>query len=110
MYARQTTLGKDGYARNYKKLGRQFLPGMVLVNLSVGTREDLAAAGEFVEVSPDGLDPIAPGEQVELVAGDIRDEDLALRAARGADAIVHFAANTGVMPSVEDPRGDCMSN
>ena len=24
--------------------------------------------------------------------------------------IVHFAANTGVMPSVEDPRADCMSN
>ena len=141
MYARQTTLSKDGYVRNYKKLGRQFLPGVVLVNwlitggcgfigtaltrslteegghavrvvdnLSVGTREDLAAAGEFVEVSSDGLGPIAPGEQVELVAGDISDEDLALRAARGADIIVHFAANTGVMPSVEDPRGDCMSN
>jgi UDP-glucose 4-epimerase len=47
---------------------------------------------------------------VELVVGDIRDEDLALRAAAGADVIVHFAANTGVMPSVEDPRGDCMSN
>src|SRR5215218_10308958 len=31
-------------------------------------------------------------------------------AARGVDVIVHFAANTGVMPSVEDPRGDCMSN
>src|SRR5215212_6645417 len=101
MYAWQTTLGKDGYARNYKKLGRQFLPGVVLVNwlitggcgfigtalirslteegghavrvvdnLSVGTREDLAAAGEFVEVSPDGLYPIAPGEQVELVASN----------------------------------------
>src|ERR687890_365411 len=49
----------------------------VVDNLSVGTREDLAAAGEFVEVSPDGLDPIAPGEQIELVAGDIKDEDLA---------------------------------
>jgi UDP-glucose 4-epimerase len=82
----------------------------VVDNLSVGTREDLAAAGDFVEASSDGLGPIAPGEQVELVAGDITDEDLALRAARGADVIVHFAANTGVMPSVEDPRGDCMSN
>ncbi|HVD34151.1 MAG TPA: NAD-dependent epimerase/dehydratase family protein, partial [Rubrobacter sp.] len=81
----------------------------VVDNLSVGTREDLAAAGDFVEVSSDGLDPIGSGEQVELVAGDITDEDLALRAALGADVIVHFAANTGVMPSVEDPRGDCMS-
>ncbi len=82
----------------------------VVDNLSVGTREDLAAAGDFVEASSDGLGPIAPGEPIELVAGDITDEDLALRAARGADVIVHFAANTGVMPSVEDPRGDCMSN
>ena len=82
----------------------------VVDNLSVGTREDLAAAGDFVEVSSDGPGPIASGGQVELLAGDITDKDLALRAARGADVIVHFAANTGVMPSVEDPRGDCMSN
>ena len=82
----------------------------VVDNLSVGKREDLAAAGEFVEVSSDELGPIDPGGKVELVAGDIMDDDLALCAAQGADAIVHLAANTGVMPSVEDPRGDCMSN
>src|SRR3712207_9424446 len=51
-----------------------------------------------------------PDSPVELLVGDILDEELALRAARGADVIVHFAANTGVMPSVEDPRADCMSN
>jgi UDP-glucose 4-epimerase len=50
------------------------------------------------------------GETVELVVGDILDEGLALRAAEGADVIVHLAANTGVMPSIEDPRADCMSN
>src|SRR5215207_5799947 len=82
----------------------------VVDNFSVGTREDLAAAGDFVEVSSDGLGPVGSDGQVELVAGDLTDEDLALRAARDADVIVHLAANTGVMPSVEDPRGDCMSN
>ncbi len=82
----------------------------VVDNLSVGTREDLAAAGDFVEVSAGELGPMVSGEHLELVAGDITDDDLALRAAKGADVIVHFAANTGVMPSVEDPRGDCMSN
>ena len=82
----------------------------VVDNFAVGTREDLAAASDFVEVSPDGLAPMASIGRTELVAGDITDDDLALRAARGADVIVHFAANTGVMPSVEDPRADCMSN
>jgi UDP-glucose 4-epimerase len=82
----------------------------VVDNLSVGTREDLAAASGFAEVSPGEIGPMASGEGVELVAGDIKDEELALRAAEGADVIVHLAANTGVGPSVEDPRGDCVSN
>jgi len=78
----------------------------VVDNLVVGTREDLASVCEFTEGSGEG--PISPG--VELVVGDILDEELALRAAEGADVIVHLAANTGVMPSVEDPRSDCMMN
>src|SRR5215213_10847396 len=82
----------------------------VVDNFAVGTREDLAAASDFVDISTEEPGPISSGERVELVAGDITDEDLALRAAEGADVIVHFAANTGVMPSVEDPRADCMSN
>ena len=142
MYARQTTIDKDGYAsNNNRKLGRRSLPNAVLVNwlvtggcgfigtalirtltqegghsvrvvdnLAVGTREDLAAASDFVEASPEEPGPISPGGRVELLVGDIKDEDLALRAAEGADVIVHLAANTGVMPSVEDPRADCMSN
>lgn len=48
--------------------------------------------------------------EVELVVGDIRDEDLAVKACRGMDAVVHLAANTGVIPSIEDPRGDCTTN
>ena len=82
----------------------------VVDNLAVGTREDLAAAGDFVEVSSEDLGPMPSGAPVDLVVGDITDEGLALRAAEGADVIVHLAANTGVMPSVEDPRADCMSN
>ena len=142
MYARQTTIDKDGYASNNNRmLGRRSLPDADLVNwlvtggcgfigtalirtltqegghsvrvvdnLAVGTREDLAAASDFVEVSPEEPGPISPGGRVELLVGDIKDEDLALRAAERADVIVHLAANTGVMPSVEDPRADCMSN
>ena len=81
----------------------------VVDNLAVGTREDLAAVCEFVEASPADVGPMNSAP-VELVAGDILDEDLALRAAGGADVIVHLAANTGVAPSVEDPRSDCLAN
>ena len=80
----------------------------VVDNLTVGDRDDLAAAAEFVEKEdPGAIDPAGP---VELVVGDITDEGLALRAAEGADVIVHLAANTGVLPSVENPRADCRTN
>jgi UDP-glucose 4-epimerase len=82
----------------------------VVDNLAVGTREDLSAVCEFVEASPAEVGPTVSGSPVELVVGDILDEELALRAAEGSDVIVHLAANTGVAPSVEDPRGDCLAN
>jgi UDP-glucose 4-epimerase len=82
----------------------------VLDNLTVGTREDLAAVCEFRETAADSVDAVSSDEDVELVAGDIMDADLALRVARGADVVVHLAANTGVGPSVENPRADCVTN
>ncbi len=83
----------------------------VIDDLSAGTREDLARAGRFIERPPADIDPMPSGSPpVELVAGDILEERLALRAAEGADVIVHLAANTGVAPSVEDPRRDCLVN
>ena len=42
----------------------------------------------------------------DLVVGDVRDADALAAAARGAYAVVHLAARTGVVDSVEDPRGD----
>lgn len=83
----------------------------VLDDLSVGTREDLRFVGDFTETKPGDLGSMAdePGS-LELVVGDILDEDLAIKAAEGADVIVHLAANTGVAPSVENPRKDCFSN
>jgi UDP-glucose 4-epimerase len=82
----------------------------VVDNLTVGTREDLGTVCDFVENGEDEIYPVPPDGPVELVAGDIRDGGLAVKAAAGADAIVHLAANTGVAPSVEDPRADCESN
>src|SRR5918998_4473119 len=82
----------------------------VVDNLAVGTREDLGAVCEFGETYPADVGPMASGSPVELVVGDILDEELALRVCEGADVIVHLAANTGVAPSVEDPRADCLAN
>jgi len=47
---------------------------------------------------------------VELIVGDIMDDQLALTVSQGCDIIVHFAANTGVGPSVENPRADMLAN
>lgn len=77
----------------------------VIDNLSVGSRDDLGEVCEFSE----GLAKLGSGS-VQLVVGDILDEEQAMRCCDGIDVIVHFAANTGVAPSVENPRMDCMTN
>ena len=84
----------------------------VVDNLAVGTRDDLSPVADFVETAPADLGPMSSGggPAVELIVGDILDENLALRAAEGVDVILHLAANTGVEPSVRDPRADCLAN
>ena len=51
-----------------------------------------------------------PGPVVQLVVGDILDEQVVAEVMQGVDTVVHLAANTGVGPSVEDPRSDCLTN
>lgn len=82
---------------------------IVIDNLSVGSRNDLSSVCEFKELNPEELHLQQP-YGVQLVVGDIMDEQLALILAREMDIIVHLAANTGVGPSVENPRLDCMVN
>lgn len=81
----------------------------VVDNLSGGTRGDLEriAPARLVEVESMGA---MSGTGVELAAADIRDPEAAVRAAAGADVIVHLAANTGVQPSIKDPVLDMESN
>ena len=80
----------------------------VLDNLSTGTREQLGLITSFEEIELSELSE-NPG-QVQLLVGDILDKDLTEAVASSIDTIVHLAANTGVGPSVEDPRNDCMHN
>jgi UDP-glucose 4-epimerase len=78
----------------------------VFDNLTVGSREDLAEVADFKEVS--SIEGAPKG--IELYVGDIRDADLASKSVKGCDCIVHLAANTGVGPSVEEPRVDMAAN
>ncbi|RMH15373.1 MAG: NAD-dependent epimerase/dehydratase family protein [Gammaproteobacteria bacterium] len=87
----------------------------VIDNFSVGTRDDLACVCDFVEVDASFscfTFPLSSQAEplVQLVVGDILEEDLALKVTKDIDVIVHLAANTGVAPSVEDPRKDCVTN
>ncbi len=80
----------------------------IVDNLSVGSRDDLGSVCEFSESKPAKADWKAG--QVELILGDIMDDQLALAIVKDADVVVHLAANTGVGPSVENPRFDCTTN
>lgn len=62
-------------------------------NLSSGREDDALEAG-----------------YERVVVGDVRDSEALTKAAQGADYVVHLAARTGVVDSVEDPRGDVEVN
>ena len=80
----------------------------ILDDLSVGSRQELGDVTPYSERHAEGPDPAIPG--VELVIGDVRDADAVEAAMHGIDAIVHLAGNTGVQPSIADPRMDCETN
>ena len=86
----------------------------VMDNLSVGTREDLSSVCGFEEVDNGNAQMLAGvdewKEAVQLAVCDIRDYDACLACTKGVDVIVHLAANTGVGPSVENPRDDMEAN
>lgn len=86
----------------------------VLDDLSVGTRHDLAAVASPVrEIEGGHVKPMHEPDRrspCELVVGDVLDAGLAVRAAEGADVIVHLAASTGVPPSISDPGRDFAAN
>lgn len=95
--AGQTVLVTGGAGFIGVNLGRALCAGgarcVAYDSLITGRAEDALAAG---------FD--------DLIEGDVRDAEALTAAARGVDAIVHLAARTGVVDSVEDPRGDAEVN
>jgi UDP-glucose 4-epimerase len=59
----------------------------VLDNLSVGKRDNIPS-------------------DIDLIVGDVRDEDVVPEAVAGMNAVVHLAAHTNVVESIEQPQLD----
>ena len=83
----------------------------VLDDLSIGELDCLRAFCKVEERDSvsGALPAIEPGI-VQFVHGDVKDRRTLDLAVRDIDVVVHLAANTGVAPSVEDPRADCANN
>jgi UDP-glucose 4-epimerase len=96
-------------------LGSALLARLKNGNYNFRVVDDLSVGGE-ADLPGDGwqrADAVIAGQDWngrELIVADVRDAETALNASSGADVIVHFAANTGVQPSVEAPRLDCEVN
>ena len=80
----------------------------IMDNLSVGSKKDLAEVSTFKEITSGEL--YSSPEGVELFVADILNSQAAEKACSGIDIVVHLAANTGVGPSVENPRSDMEAN
>ena len=80
----------------------------IVDNFSVGRPEDLGRVCSIKRLEANQLNGWQDG--VSLIEGDILDEGLAEKICQGADGVVHLAANTGVIPSIENPRMDCLVN
>jgi UDP-glucose 4-epimerase len=80
----------------------------VLDSLVTGSEQDLSEVTAFRRVS--AAQAAAATTGVVLVQADIRDAQPLRECATGVDSIVHLAANTGVGPSVNDPRLDMECN
>ena len=50
------------------------------------------------------VNPPPTQQTAELIIGDIRDKDMANQALKGVDAVVHLAAHTSVVGSLENPE------
>jgi UDP-glucose 4-epimerase len=76
--------------------------GSHLVGALARLGHDVCVVDNFSTGSPDNLAPIR--DQLEVVAGDIRDQPLLQRVMRQADVVFHQAALASVPRSIADPE------
>lgn len=103
-------IGRNVIARILREPGTRIV---VQDNLSANALSDLEAVSEvgglrLLEEAQEQWR--APVGTVEVRVGDVRDAALVARTAAGADIVLHLAANTGVQPSIDNPRLDCETN
>jgi len=80
----------------------------VLDNLSVGTEEDLRDVCKYRKIKCEEVNGGPRG--IELIEGDVKNFEDTMAASKGIDITIHLAGNTGVAPSVENPKADMESN
>ncbi len=73
---------------------------IILDNFSIGKKEYLEEA----------IADLPNKDQVKIIEGDIRNKTICEEVSKGVDAIVHLAAQAGVIPSIENPFYDCEVN
>ncbi len=83
----------------------------ILDNLSVGTEKDLSKICNYSVINLHEIPlSFSNSSNIQLVIGDIKDPQTCILSSQDIDVIVHLAANTGVGPSVENPRLDMEAN
>ena len=75
----------------------------------VGTLADLRREVPAELAQADAEFP-SPGQSAQVIQADVRELERVSEATKGADAVVHLAASTGVIPSIENPLFDCEAN
>ncbi len=70
----------------------------VLDDLSVGKLEYLRSVDDYSE------------DRIEFIEGDVRDADVVETAVEGCDYVIHLAAQTSVVDSIEEPKKDAEIN
>jgi CDP-paratose 2-epimerase len=108
--------GKEGRARSDQRclvtggagfLGSNLVDALLSDGIRVTVLDNLSRPGS--ELNLDWLRS-RHGDALSFMAGDVRDRGAVERTVAGADVVYHFAGQTAVTGSIEDPRADFEQN